>query len=325
LQISTNAGSTFTEVDGGGRLSGLNIRGVVKRGNTIVISVDKADLPIAANVGVFRSTDGGTNFTQISSGDGSVTGIPAGRGADLVSDPASPTTLYVGVFSAASFGPGANGLFKSTDFGATWSRVSDAAVDAALTATVNNIKLAAGPSASVYAAIADNGSCSAVFRSGDGGATWTAMDLPTTQENGVPANGTVGIHPGGQGQKHFSLCADPTNPNIVYIGGDRQPQGFQDTGAFPNAVGANTYSARMFRGDASQPANSQWVHLTHSSATGPVGGGTANNSAPHADSRTMAFDAAGNLIEGDDGGIYRRTNPRLNTGDWFSINGNAQI
>lgn len=252
LQISTNAGSSFVEVDGSGRLTGLNIRGVVKRGNTIVISVDKADVTTAANVGVFRSTDGGTNFTQISSGDGSVTGIPAGRRADLVGDPTTPTTLYVGVFNAALFGPGANGVFKSTDFGASWIRISDAAVDAALTATVDNIKLAAGPSASVYAAIADNGRCSAVFRSGNGGAVWTLMDLPTTQETGIPANGTVGIHPGGQGQKHFSLCVDPTNPNIVYIAGDRQPQGFQDTGSFPNTVGANNYTARMFRGDASQ-------------------------------------------------------------------------
>lgn len=33
----------------------------------------------------------------------------------------------------------------------------------------------------------------------------------------------------------------------------------------------------------------------------------------------MVFDASGNIIEVDDGGIYRRTNPANNTGDWFSI------
>jgi len=38
----------------------------------------------------------------------------------------------------------------------------------------------------------------------------------------------------------------------------------------------------------------------------------------------MTFDAAGNLIEVDDAGIYRRTNPRSNTGDWFSMIGNLQ-
>jgi hypothetical protein len=54
------------------------------------------------------------------------------------------------------------------------------------------------------------------------------------------------------------------------------------------------------------------------------GGGTANGSSPHADSREMAIAANGDLIEVNDGGIYRRTSPQNNTGDWFSINGNIQ-
>src|SRR5690606_23748480 len=48
-------------------------------------------------------------------------------------------------------------------------------------------------------------------------------------------------------------------------------------------------------------------------------------SAPHADSRGIDFDANGNLIEGDDGGVYRRTNPSSSSGDWFSISGTLQI
>lgn len=39
----------------------------------------------------------------------------------------------------------------------------------------------------------------------------------------------------------------------------------------------------------------------------------------------MTFDANGNLIEVDDGGVYRRTNPQNVTGDWFSIIGNLQV
>ena len=38
----------------------------------------------------------------------------------------------------------------------------------------------------------------------------------------------------------------------------------------------------------------------------------------------MAIAANGDLIEVDDGGIYRRTSPQNNTGDWFSINGDIQ-
>ena len=39
----------------------------------------------------------------------------------------------------------------------------------------------------------------------------------------------------------------------------------------------------------------------------------------------MMFDAAGNLIETDDGGIYKRTSPRDATGNWFSLNGTLQV
>src|SRR5262249_46116890 len=135
-------------------------------------------------------------------------------------------------------------------------------------------------------------------------------------------------HPGGQCFVHLSIVADPTNANIVYVGGDRQPDpgpdGIEGTNddTFPNSIGAQNFSGRLFRGNAGiAPTGGfpspQWTALTHN--------GTATNSAPHADSRRMVFDANGNIIESDDGGIYRRTNPTNNTGDWFSVIGNLQV
>ena len=77
-----------------------------------------------------------------------------------------------------------------------------------------------------------------LFRSADEGSTWTAMTLPNStdtvefdanNDGSISFNNTevftqtFGIHNGGQGDIHFSLLADPTNPNVVYIGGDRQP------------------------------------------------------------------------------------------------------
>jgi hypothetical protein len=38
----------------------------------------------------------------------------------------------------------------------------------------------------------------------------------------------------------------------------------------------------------------------------------------------MVVDANSDLIEVDDGGVYRRASPLNNTGDWFSINGDLQ-
>jgi Ca2+-binding RTX toxin-like protein len=129
--------------------------------------------------------------------------------------------------------------------------------------------------------------------------------------------------PGGQGGIHASLAVDPTDSNGVYVGGDRQD--------FPNFIGATDFSGNLFRGDAAVAATSaipspQWEHLTHSNAIAAIpGGGTATSSAPHADSRDMVFDAGGDLIEVDDGGVFRRSIPRNNTGDWISLNGNLQV
>jgi hypothetical protein len=321
LQRTVNGGNTWTEINGGGILTGKNIAGVAARGNILVAAVNEADNFVLANTGLFRSVNGGASFTQISGGFG--TGMPSGVCNDLASDPVNQTVLYAPLnFSTA------NGIYKSTDSGATWTIVSTPAMDALITGgNTSNIEIAVGRNNNVFVGIINRGQLAGLFYSPDGGATWTLMDLPVTNELG----GSVGINPrpkgnggpGSQGSIHFALAADPTSPTIVYAGGDRQTAGFQDRFGFPNAIGATDFSGRLFRGDASKPAGSQWVHLTHSRNLGAAGGGTASSSAPHADSREMAFDAAGNLIEGDDGGVWKRTNARTNTGDWFSLNGSG--
>ncbi|MEM8996837.1 MAG: RTX toxin, partial [Acidobacteriota bacterium] len=212
---------------------------------------------------------------------------------------------------------GTSGFYRSTDTGATWTRVSDAAIETLMVSNVSNVEFAVGPTGdNVYAAIVRSGRLAGVFRSGNGGTSWTAMDLPETIEDGVP----IGVHPGGQGSVHLAIVADPTNSNIVYLSGDRQPFFTEASGNpggfFPNSIGAVDFSGRIFRGDASANPGSQWTPLTHV--------GTASSSSPHADSREMTFDAAGDLIETDDGGIYKRTSPRDDTGDWFSLIGDLQ-
>ena len=140
----------------------------------------------------------------------------------------------------------------------------------------------------------------------------------------------------------MSIAADKLNPNIVDLAGDRQPDNREENGVsnvpqFPNVIGARNYAGRIFRGDASQPLASQWAHMTNCRPNAPAPacanvpvafmptGGTGNNSSPHADSREMSIDADNNLIEVDDGGVYRRTQPQTNLGDWFSLNGNLQV
>jgi hypothetical protein len=307
LLRTADGGASWNAVDGGGVLIGLNISGVAPRGQTIILSANTADDP--ARQGIWRSIDTGNTWTQVSGGAG--TGLPTGASSGLTGDPTNPARLFTNA--------GGTGLYRSTDTGATWSRVGNTAMNA-LISGAGRVKVAVGRSNNVYAAIVQGGQLAGLFRSGDGGDTWSALDLPATVENG---GGLFGTHPGRQGDIHFSIAADPNNPNIVYIGGDRQPCFTESSGcrhpaipAWPNSIGARDFTGRLFRIDASQPAGTQATHLTHSN--------TASRSAPHADSRDMEVAVDGALIEVDDGGIYRRTNPQTNAGDWFSMNGDIR-
>ena len=332
---STNGGQSWQVVDGAGVLQGKNISGIYANGDTVVVSVNVADSFAYENIGIFRSTNGGASFTQMSSGDGSATGLPGGVAYDLFADPVTPATLYTSIVFSDGVG-GVNGVYKSEDSGATWAKISSTAIDNLIVNNTSNLEIAVGRSNEVYAAIINAGKMEGLFRSPDGGVNWTQMDSPKTNENGTdvglnpsggkgPTSGAPEKIAGGQGSIHFSIAADPDDSNIVYVGGDRQPRAFGDTGGFPNSIGAQDFSGRLFRGDASKAPGSQFVHLTHRNDLGATGGGTASNSSPHADSRDMAIDANGNLVEVDDGGVYRRTSPQNNTGDWFSVIGNLSV
>ncbi len=128
LLRTTNGGSAWTAIDAGGSLDGKNISGLAVRGNTIVLSVNVADAFTFGNIGIFRSTNGGTSFTQMSTGNGSSTGLPGGVSYGLAADPTNNSVLYTSVTFSDLLG-GQVGIYKSTDTGATWTKVSSSAID----------------------------------------------------------------------------------------------------------------------------------------------------------------------------------------------------
>ena len=324
LLITNDGGTTWTQIRDP-LLLGRNFSGVAVNGNTILASANF----FAGGSGLYRSTNGGTSWTFVSG----TNGLATGSISDLVSDPSNPNRYYAFVSQV--------GIFQTNDAGATWTNIS--VNDASATGVQANIQggfningeMAVGPNGRLYVAVVlafpqPVGRQMTYIGYTDNGTNWTAMDLPQTLEFG---NTPQGINPvtngGGQAEIHLAIAVDPTDQNIVYVGGDRQDGDL--FGPNGNSLGARNFSARIFRGDTRiNPTGAvpspQWAHLTHSNRVAAIPtGGTANSSSPHADSREITFLANGAMIEADDGGIYRHTSPRTNTGDWTSINGNLQV
>ena len=315
LLRTTDGGDNWTQISHP-VVANQNISGVAARGSTLLASGNATFAGI--NGGLFRSVDGGVNWVLVSVSGG----LPIGAIFDLVGVPGNLNRFYVTVQRI--------GIFRSDDGGANWTNISsgDPTLNGAITNAQNaNAEMAVASNGRLYVIIA-NGSPSAraqyIGFSDNPAAsapTWTAMDLPQTRE---PNNEVEGLHPGGQGSIHLSIAVDRNDPNTVYVAGDRQDN------PFPNFIGANSFSGRLFRGDTTVAPTGgvpspQWEHMTHSNSIALIpGGGTARGSSPHADSREMAIAVNGDLIEVNDGGIYRRTSPQNNTGDWFSMNGNIQ-
>ena len=216
--------------------------------------------------------------------------MPGGIAYDLAADPTNPNVFYTAVVGADTFG-GANGIYKTTNAGATWTKVSTHGGGRFLLQRRHGAlhnpprpdqRGQVGPGLRRHRRRIDlepgYDQLAAVFRSGNGGTTWTPMDMPTTVDSGAthpllfprdyrprPAI-RLGTLPSGQGTVDFSIVADPTNANIVYIGGYEQ----LSIGA-ASAIGATDYTGVLFRGDASTAAGKQWVsfdRLEHEGSRG---------------------------------------------------------
>jgi hypothetical protein len=244
--------------------------------------------------------------------------------------------VYVGV---ADQGPnGAAALVKvfwSANGGATWNEMDEAiTLAAALTVTdATN----ASPIQITIGGVIDHG-----INTGDrvlvqgvqgnlgANGVWTAtrssataITLDGSVGTGVYTGGgfvreIFGVAPGGQTSIHFAIAADPVNPNLVYLAGDRQES------PFPTSAGASSFTANVLRGDRSVlptfntvAPSPQWTPITNNFA--------ADNGAPYPDTRHLRFDAQNNLLQADDGGVYRRVDPRSDDGNWQSVIGNLSL
>jgi len=250
IMKSTDGGSTWSK-------TGLQ----TPSSATFAIIVDPINTNIvyaAMHNGVFRSTNAGVTWTNLLSG----------RATDLVMDPTSTSTLYAAI--------GGVGLFKTTNSGSTWVQDTSGLPPAA---QINRMSLglcASTPTtlyAGIYGSRAPGGLASdtnRVFKSTDGGNTWKV--LPKAPNYG-----------GGQGWYNNIVAVEPTNSDVVYVGG-----------------------IDLWR---STDGGANWTNLTRGYQGGPV----------HVDQHAIAFHPKNPkaFYLGNDGGMYKSSN-RGTT--WINLN-----
>jgi photosystem II stability/assembly factor-like uncharacterized protein len=190
LLKSTDGGATWNT-------TGLNYS--YSAGNSILkINIDPRNGQIvlaSTNSALYRSTNGGTSFSSVLTGDVK----------DLVRDPSNPDILLAA--PGYPWGSGNNGVFRSTNNGTSWTR-SNTGIP---TDSMGRMVLAFAPSNSqiVYAGVGNKSTNGMVgiFRSTDNGQTWTKVSPDGAN------------HYSGQSWYDMAICVKPDNPNTVYSSG----------------------------------------------------------------------------------------------------------
>ena len=227
---STDAGKTWQHL---GLRDGQQISAIlVDPHNSERLFVAVLGHPYGPNAerGVFRSTDGGKKFEKVLYKDEN-TGAVA-----LAFDPTNAQTVYA-VLWAARQGPWENGawqgresgLFKSTDGGATWSRLTKglpAPADG-----LGRIGIAVAPSdpKRLYAMV-DAPAQGGVYRSDDAGESWQRVHSAQRVW--------------GRGSDFAEVRVDPSNKDIVYVANTsayRSTDGGRTFTAFKGAPGGDDY------------------------------------------------------------------------------------
>ncbi|HXW54874.1 MAG TPA: hypothetical protein VEJ67_03930 [Candidatus Cybelea sp.] len=152
--------------------------------------------------GIFRSTDGGQTFEKVLYKD-EYTG-----GDDVVIDPANPQVVYATLWQSQE-GPWENGawngtnggIFKSTDGGSTWQKLTgglpEGVTQAHLAISMSNPQI-------LFASVATPREVE-LYRSEDGGQSWTAA-TSDRRPAGRIGGGDLPV-PG----------IDPQNPQVIYV------------------------------------------------------------------------------------------------------------
>jgi len=265
-----------------------------------------------SQTGLLRTTDGGETWTPLAQSDlagKSIRGV-AGRGNILLA--ATDGGLYRSTDGGAAFSqvridrnqapsvavddlvgdPGntnrlfaasRKGVYMTTDAGATWTNITGSA-GGMLASLFNNTLTRAKMAVYDTAAGSNPVVYVGVLNSNMVSNVFRSANLSGTWTAlGLPFTKSA------QGSLHFAIAADPSDPQTVYIGKSSNGLYRYNPGPSPS-----------------------WTRLDEAPFPGPY---------PNSDPRDVTIDAAGNLVEANDGGVNRLPRPRTNSGAWSNING----
>ncbi|HRC84331.1 MAG TPA: hypothetical protein PK413_01835 [Thermoanaerobaculia bacterium] len=173
--------------------------------------------PTAPARGIYRTTNGGTSFSRVLDGD--VT--------DIEANPANFSQQYAGVGNPTP--TGTNGVFRSTDGGATWSVISGPWTS--ITGGIGRVELAIAPSdtSTLYVSIQDgfdgagnDGGLLGLWKTTnawDPTPTFSLIDTSATGTGGYCGWDAAFASPSNQCWYSHALIVDPTNASVIYAGG----------------------------------------------------------------------------------------------------------
>jgi photosystem II stability/assembly factor-like uncharacterized protein len=173
LYRSTDGGETWTHVGLAEARNFARVRVHPTDCNTVFAAAFGHYGQENAERGIYKSTDGGASWRKVLYVD------PRTGGADLSIHPVNPDLIYATLWEAwrktwamSSGGPG-SGLYRSTDGGETWTEITHnpGLIPEGMIVGKSGISVSPVDQNRVFAIVeADSGG---VFRSDDGGATWT--------------------------------------------------------------------------------------------------------------------------------------------------------
>ncbi len=261
--------------------------------------------------GVYFSPDAGKTWKLMGLKD-------AGQISKIVVSPNDPNTVFVGAIGHA-WGPNSErGLYKTTDGGKTWKKVlfvNDST-------GVSDVIFKPGNPEVMFAGtwqvmrrpwtLIDGGNGSAVYRSTDGGDTWTKLT------NGLPA-GKLG---------RITLAPSPSNPDHIYaeIGSTKGVLWDTNDGGDSWHLITNNHALNVrpfyFSTMEVSPNNDKKIYfLSFRMSVSEDGGKTIKKLAPrvHVDYHAIWIDPTNpdRIIVGNDGGAYVSTNAGKN---WHYFN-----